>query len=113
MNNYIEINGCRHYFINENCKNKLFLIDTLSLIEKDFYTNHPFGIVYKPKNCLDTPIRFVKQPNNSVLMFKKNEWNSIDNIYLKKENKLSRFIKKIKKINKYEYFCSSSRPSGR
>lgn len=72
---FIIINDCKHYFLNEDGKMKMYFIHSNFFVEKDFQLQHPLGTVYKPKGCLDTLIRFVLQPNNSTFMFKVNEWN--------------------------------------
>lgn len=85
--NYIEINNCKHYFLNEGGEQKMYFIHSNFFVEIDHTLNHPLGKVYKPKGCLDTPIRFVRQPNNSFLMFKANEWNIKSNsFYVSKPN---------------------------
>lgn len=75
LKNFIEVNECKHYFLNEEGTKDIYFIHSNFLVEEDYMLNHPFGRVYKPKDCIDTLIRFVKQPNNSTLMFRVNEWN--------------------------------------
>jgi hypothetical protein len=75
MVNIVEINNCKHYLINEGGSEKLYFFDTAFMVERDFDINHPFGDVYRPKNVIDTPIRFVKQKDNSAFVFKAPEWN--------------------------------------
>ena len=78
----LEINGCKHFFMNENRLSKIYFIESEFLIETDYDTLHPLGKVYKPKGCVDTPIRFLLQPDNSVLMFKINEWRNAQNPFV-------------------------------
>lgn len=75
MSSFIEINNCKHYFLNEEGEDKIYFIHSSFLVDEDYTVKHPFGRVYKPKGCVDTIIRFVRQPNNSTLMFRVNEWN--------------------------------------
>lgn len=75
MSSVIEINDCKHYYLNEQGQQTMYFIHNPYLLEEDYNLNHPLGRVYKPKGCRDTLIRFVRQPNNSTLMFKLNEWN--------------------------------------
>jgi len=85
--NYLEINGCRHYFLNEEGRQDMYFIHSNFFVEVDYMLKHPLGKVYKPKGCIDTLIRFVRQPNNSTLMFKRNEWNVPSNsFYVPKMN---------------------------
>lgn len=79
INRFILINNCKHYFLNEQADLKPFYLDSPYTVERDFDLKHPFGDVYKPKGCIDTPIRFVRQINNSILLFKAPEWNVIEN----------------------------------
>lgn len=81
---YLEINGCKHYFLNEAGQSKGFFIHSPYYVEIDVELRHPIGSVYKPKGCIDTPIRFVIQPNNSVLMFRSFDWNIPTNSFYKK-----------------------------
>jgi hypothetical protein len=81
MTSVIEINGCNHYPLNEQGQQIRYFIHSSFLVEKDYQLNHPLGSVYKPKGCIDTLIRFVKQPNNSTLMFRVNDWNVPNNPY--------------------------------
>jgi hypothetical protein len=97
MTNIIEINGCKHYCVNENGSKKPYFYDTSFMVEVDFDINHPFGNVYRPKSVLDTPIRFVRQINNTAFIFNKNEWNVITNPFMFK-NKTCLFKKIIKLI---------------
>jgi len=99
MENIVEINNCKHYLINQNGSNQLFFYDTLYLVERDYNINHPFGEVYRPKYVIDTPIRFVRQLNNSVFVFKETDWNVKTNPFA--FNQLPDefyFIKKILKL---------------
>ena len=59
----------------------MYFIHSNFLVEEDYSLYHPLGRVYKPKGCIDTLIRFVRQPNNSTLMFKANEWNKPTNSF--------------------------------
>lgn len=72
---YIIINNCKHYFLNERGEKDIYFIHSNFLVEEDYMINHPLGRIYKPKGCIDTLIRFVRQPNNSTFMFRVNEWN--------------------------------------
>lgn len=81
---HIEINGCKHYFVNSERKPILFFIHNWQFVTIDYDTEHPLGDVYRTKNCLDSQLRFVKQQDNSVLVFNVNEWKKPTNIYLKK-----------------------------
>ncbi len=92
----IEINGCKHFFVNTEKKPILFFIHNWQYVDIDYDTEHPLGVVYKPKDCIDTPIRFVLQNDNSVLIFKVNEWRTPQNIYLKKKvNHFKEFLRDI------------------
>jgi hypothetical protein len=97
MQNIIEINNCKHYLINENGSQKLYFFDTSYMVERDFDINHPFGNVYKPKHVIDTPIRFVKQIDNSAFIFKATEWNLSSNPYMFKPANEFYLLKKISK----------------
>lgn len=79
MQSVLEINNCKHYFLNEQGQQTMYFIHSSFLVEEDYMLNHPLGRVYKPKGCIDSLIRFVRQPNNSTLMFKVNEWNVVGN----------------------------------
>ena len=81
---FIDINSCNHYFLNESGSEQMFYLDSLFFVEEDTDTKHPLGTVYKPKHCLDTLIRFVRQPNHSFFMFNLKDWNNKDNLYAKK-----------------------------
>lgn len=81
MEKRVFINGCRHYILNADCEKRVFFIDTRYFVEPDYDTKHPLGVVWKTRNCLDSQIRFIHQPNNSVLVFKKNEWELRKNPY--------------------------------
>ena len=70
----IEINGCEHYTLGTEQDPQLYYG-----YEVDLKVQHPLGAVYKAKGILDTPIRMVRQPNNSVLFFNINEWNNPQN----------------------------------
>jgi hypothetical protein len=99
MQNIIEINKCKHYLINEDGSNKPYFFDTAFMVERDYDINHPFGDVYKPKNVIDTPIRFVRQTNNSALIFKVTEWNKESNPYMfKKANEDFYLLKKLSRV---------------
>lgn len=82
--NSIEINGCKHYFLNQKKESIVYFIHSRYFVEEDNDTLHPLGIVYKPKGCVDTLIRFVRQPNNETFLFKINEWNKSDNPFHKR-----------------------------
>lgn len=81
LKKFVEVNGCKHYFLNEDDTiesfpiKDIYFIHSNFLVEEDYMLKHPFGRVYKPKGCIDTLIRFVRQPNNSTLMFRVHEWN--------------------------------------
>ena len=91
---FIKINNCKHYFLNEHGLGIMYFIHSDFFVEIDYSITHPFGKVYKPKGCLDTPIRFVKQPNNSTLMFKSNDWNNETNKFSKRESFFQKFKRK-------------------
>jgi hypothetical protein len=99
---FININNCNHYFLNESGSEQMFYLDSLFFVEEDTDTEHPLGIVYKPKHCLDTPIRFVRQPNHSFFMFNLKDWNNKDNLYVKK----GWFMSKIRVGNKQNSFLN-------
>jgi hypothetical protein len=85
LKSFVEVNGCKHYFLNEDGTKDIYFIHSSFLVEEDYMLKHPFGRVYKPKGCIDTLIRFVRQPNNSTLMFRVHEWNIPSNpFYLAK-----------------------------
>lgn len=99
IENIVEINKCKHYLINEIGSYKLYFFDTYYMVERDFDINHPFGEVFKPKYILDSPIRFVRQENNSAFIFKSTEWNLTGNPFNYKPFKEQfYYIKKILKI---------------
>lgn len=75
----MEVNGCKHYLLNEKGDKRLYFTDSKHFIEPDHKTKHPIGLVYKPKGCMDTNIRFVRLPNRSVLVFNLREWERYDN----------------------------------
>jgi hypothetical protein len=81
LNNFIEINNCKHYFANELCaKNLLYLNNPFGVV-LDKSIVHPLGYVYKVKNVIDSPVRFVVQPNNSILFFNTFDWFNDENPY--------------------------------
>lgn len=101
VDKYIEINNCRHYFINSEKSDKLYCIDSSFYVIEDVFIKHPFGKVYKPKNCTDTLIRFVRQKDKTVLMFKANEWNTQTNPFYTEKKKLFSFTKLDELYDKY------------
>jgi hypothetical protein len=82
VTDYLEINGCKHFFVNQEKLSKLYFFSNEFLTEIDYETTHPLGIVYKPKNCIDTLIRFIMQRDNTVLIFKINDWKNAENPYV-------------------------------
>ncbi len=46
------------------------------------YTQRVLGMVYKPKGCLDSPIRFVLQKDNTALLFRLHEWKNKKNPFV-------------------------------
>ena len=99
MENIVEINNCKHYLINKDGSKKLYFFDSFYMVERDYDINHPFGEVYRPKNVIDTPIRFVRQLNNSAFIFKVTEWNVQQNPFVfKKSVEDFYFTKKILKV---------------
>jgi len=83
LNNYIEINNCKHYFANELCDDKLLYINNPYAIEEDTKIKHPLGVVYKAKGVIDTPVRFVIQPNKTILFFNTFDWFNDRNPFTK------------------------------
>lgn len=79
MTNWVSINGCRHYIANEAGSEKMFFSDTRFLCEIDTSVKHPMGTVYKAKGVLDTDVRFIQQPDRSLLFFKLSEWERVKN----------------------------------
>lgn len=79
MANYIEINNCKHYFLNQEKKMDVYFITNNLFVEKDLDTRHPLGVVFKPRGCIDTLIRFVRQSDNTTLMFRFDQWNKKTN----------------------------------
>lgn len=79
LHSWFEVNGCKHYVLNTERSKRLFFTDTKMCVESDLKTKHPFGVVYKPTGCIDTNIRFVIQPDKSVLIFNKSEWEKESN----------------------------------
>jgi len=79
LHSWFEVNGCKHYVLNTERSKRLFFTDTKFLIEIDSKMKHPLGLVYKPRGCGDTNIRFVMQPDKSVLMFNRTEWEKESN----------------------------------
>lgn len=88
LNNFIEINNCKHYFANEDCDSKIFFLNYTKAIEIDIKLKHPLGIVYKPKGIIDTPVRWVVQPNSSILFFNVNEWINHKNPYIENHQQM-------------------------
>ena len=112
LNNSIEINNCKHYFANEDCDDKLLYINNPYAIEIDIKFKHPLGIVYKIKGVIDTSVRWVVQPNSSILFFNIYEWINPKNSFIENhremmlqywwEEKKAKIIEKVsfKKIKK-------------
>jgi hypothetical protein len=99
MENIVEINNCKHYLINQDGSNKPYFFDTAFMVERDYDINHPFGEVYRPKHVIDTPIRFVRQMDNSAFIFKTTEWNVQGNPFaFKKYTEEFYVLKKILKV---------------
>jgi hypothetical protein len=88
LNNSIEINHCKHYFANEICDSKLFFINYTFGVEIDTKAKHPLGVVYKAKGVIDTPVRWVVQPNNSILFFNIYEWINPKNSFIENHREL-------------------------
>lgn len=93
LNNYIKINYCNHYVVNTLSQNKIFFVSSDLFIENDCDTIHPIGAVFKPKGVIDTPIRFVVQPDTSILLFNLNEWRNNNNSFIIPKFNLLREIK--------------------
>lgn len=74
MTSKVSINGCLHYIANEAGSEKLYFFDTRFLVEADYTINHPLGIVYRAKGVIDTNVRFLRQPDRSLLLFNKVDW---------------------------------------
>lgn len=89
---YIEINNCKHYLLNTEGSPLIYNIHSFYFVETDIDTKHPLGIVYKPKGVIDSNIRFVRQPNNSTLMFNIKDWETEQNIYLKEKLTIKKII---------------------
>jgi hypothetical protein len=66
-----EINGCRHYLASAGA----FIVELFA--EPDQEIKHPMGLVWKLKTVAGNPIRFIFQPNNSILIFNSKEWHEI------------------------------------
>ncbi len=81
---YITLNSCKHYFLNEGGYDRLYFTDDPNFVEVDLDMVHPVGNVYKPKGVLGNMVRFVKQPNNTILIFNIKEWNDDKNPYAKR-----------------------------
>ena len=81
LNKLIVINGCNHYFANELGGLRIFFMDSAYFVEEDMETHHPLGQVYKPKGIIDGHLRFVIQPDRSILVFKLREWKDKANPY--------------------------------
>ncbi len=111
MTNIIEINGCKHYCINESGSKKPYFYDTSFMVEIDYDINHPFGEVYRPKSVLDTPIRFVRQINNTAFLFNKNEWNVVENPFIFKKSEGDFYL--LKKIIKSIMSWVCNKPTDR
>jgi hypothetical protein len=79
----IEINGCRHFFLKENELFKFSLV-------RDFDLKHPVGLVYKLKSVKDSPIRYVIQPNGTIMIFNIIEWCNNSNPYEHEAKKSSK-----------------------
>lgn len=88
MNNHIEINHCKHYFANEDCDAKIFFLNYPSAVEIDIKLKHPLGVVYKAKRVIDTSVRWVVQPNNSILFFNVNEWINHNNLFIENHQQM-------------------------
>ena len=97
------VNNCKHYILNEEGLSKIFFINSFFLVEVDIDIIHPFGVVYKPKNIIDTPIRFVRQRNNSFFMFKANEWKNESNPFYKQKSVMAKVGNKINSVMNREW----------
>lgn len=93
LKNCIAINYCNHYVANKLCDDKIFFVSSDMFVEVDFNTSHPIGVVYKPKGVIDTPIRFVIQPDTSILLFNLNEWRNSNNPFITPKFNLFKEIK--------------------
>ncbi len=80
---HIVLNNCKHYFLNEGGYDRLYFTDDPNFVEVDLEMTHPMGLVYKPKGVLGNMVRFVRQPNNTILIFNIKEWNDDKNPYFK------------------------------
>lgn len=96
MTSFIEINGCKHYFINENGEQPMYFMHSDFFVEEDCDLKHPLGKVYKPKGCTDSILRFVRQPNNSTLVFRVIDWNVPANPFNTQLNMFRGWIKGFK-----------------
>lgn len=74
---YIEINGCKHYLLQEN----LCFLDIVLIHDCDL--KHPLGKVYRLKTVTDSPIRYIIQPDGSTLMFNVIDWCNKKNPFTK------------------------------
>lgn len=93
LNNRIDINGCSHYLVKEEkFANYYHLLSRF--IEPDLDLLHPLGKVYKPAGVIDTPIRLVIQPDNSVLYFNIYDWHNIMNPFVP-ENRKYKFLQRL------------------
>lgn len=107
MTNWVSINGCRHFIANEAGSERLFFSDTRFLCEVDSNTKHPLGMVYKAKGVLDTNVRFIIQPDRSLLFFNLKEWERSRNpfntiilhTFVADCKKLLNFLKRLKSGN--------------
>lgn len=103
MTSFIEINGCKHYVVNEQGQQRMFFIHSPFMVEEDYDLQHPIGRVYKPKGCIDSQVRFVRQQNNSVLLFRKKEWNKIGNpFYIRKQVHFKGIFQKLWEMLEYK-----------
>ena len=97
LDKYVEINNCKHYFANELCAKNILYLNNPFGIEADTKIRHPLGVVYKVKNVIDSPVRFVVQPNNSILFFNTLDWFNDKNPFsVKAMDIVERAINKIK-----------------
>lgn len=111
LKDFVIINGCKHYIANREQLTRIFFFDTRYLCEKDTSVYHPCGIVFKAKGVIDTNVRFVIQPNRSLLLFNILDWERYNNPFCQKEDltlmgELKKLYKNISKVFGYQNVAS-------
>jgi hypothetical protein len=106
LTNTIEINGCLHYIADLSlATGGICMIGDPNFSEIDTTVEHPLGAVFKPKSVIDTPVRYVFQKDNSMVVFNLIEWYNKINPFTKPKRTLYQVFKDF-----YEDLFSISTP---